>query len=491
MFISCQAMRFGIAHLVVAWGVVWASVAWTGRAGAQNVASESISGYAGVEAGVATGAEVEVKGEVGLTVELYDVRDLIASRRVEGEMEVGAAATQPMSEEGEVGVAVGVVGEARDRGGERVEVERLAGLIRGIVGTAEHWEAGRDGEQGRGAIDELHGYLVVKTTLANHAEVASLIRQLHERAGRQLAVEARVLRVRAGLVDRLNAEVAGRDLVLDAEGVDFLERLLHGGEASGIEVLATARTVVADGGRVVLRQARQTLPRMREQPLESDGSESGLDEDIDDDEEAISAEGSDAAEDDDETPAPLDDDVEFLSQALGGASRPTRRAIKGNDGGGDGVLAMPAERGGEDDAVILSVDEADSEPADVAAEGGAASLDDADPDADRGGVEIAARTSDAGDVVVLDVRADLSLHEPVQALSATSSSPATMTRSTWATTARVPTGGGVLLGGSIAVPAATKPSAEGVDAPSSLGTESNAAGTELILFVTARLVDKP
>lgn len=372
----------------------------------------------------AVGAEEEV-----WSVEMYDVRDLLGAEHGTGE-------------------GMGAEGlEEAERASPRGSVEAVSGLIRGLVGSPEHWAGGG------GAISELHGHLVVKTTAANQREVGKLMAKLRERAGRQVAVEVRVLRLRTGLMDRLNAELTGRDLVLDAERAAFLERLTGRADEAGIRVLATARTVLADGQTVTLLQSREAEPGAipATQPEQDEGVSPHQGAAADATLEGLAGVDEAAATAGDES---VDEDLAALRAVFEGeprSRRPTRRSEEEVEEAGNPSAIEDGSGAGAKAGAGLGAE----------AEGSDAFDDDA---TDHGGVVVGARVSDNAGEVLLDLRADVSLH----------ADEGRVIRGVWQATARVPAGGGVLVTASL----------EASPADAAL----DGGGEELVLFVTARVV---
>ena len=91
--------------------------------------------------------------------------------------------------------------------------------------------------------------LVIDTTAANHEEIENLLAQLRPARPAVLAIQARVVRVRVDELDRINRELAGGDLTLDAQQADELETM-GAQEEQPFEVLAVARTLALADQRV-------------------------------------------------------------------------------------------------------------------------------------------------------------------------------------------------------------------------------------------------
>ena len=123
-------------------------------------------------------------------------------------------------------------------------VDQVRTLVTTTVSDAAYWI------EGQFALQELNGNLIVKATPDAHDDVLGLLRQLHHIQRRQLAVDARLVRMSLAEFDRLRGELGETAPVLNAEAAERVERLTAGGEGGrGMRVLATGSLVLIDGQR--------------------------------------------------------------------------------------------------------------------------------------------------------------------------------------------------------------------------------------------------
>ena len=128
-------------------------------------------------------------------------------------------------------------------------IEHIRILIANTVGAPEPWALNEY------TLQELNGNLIVKTTPELHGEVAALLKAFQLQWRRQVAVEARLIRVPVRDTDEL-VRAAGGSLVLDAAAADDFERRATSGEE--YEVVATARLLMFNGQRAhVLQTTRR------------------------------------------------------------------------------------------------------------------------------------------------------------------------------------------------------------------------------------------
>jgi hypothetical protein len=122
------------------------------------------------------------------------------------------------------------------------KLKAISDLIENTVGSPDDWQ---DKGGTISGLVEFNGFLLIRAPARQHAQVTKLLDQLEETVRHMVAVEARLIVVKTGIVDQALGLGNGQ-LILDAKSADaFLDKLLRP-ESAG-KCLAMFRMTCHDG----------------------------------------------------------------------------------------------------------------------------------------------------------------------------------------------------------------------------------------------------